>query len=213
MKRKILIMVILVGLAGLFFFGACGGGGSGNGSNNLDSPLPGDVVINEIFYDVPIGGDANCDGIWNFIDDEFVEIVNVSADTLMFEGAKLADADTVRHIFAANTDLPAGKALVIFGGGSPACSWSSDVIVVTASTGSLGLNPTGDTITLLDSLNLPFIFASYNGSILDESITLDPDLNDLDPDSGVVDGFVAHSTVAGSSTLYSPGTKTDGTLF
>ncbi|PWT82894.1 MAG: hypothetical protein C5B44_01380, partial [Acidobacteria bacterium] len=98
-------------------------------SNSVTVTLSGstlrDIVINELLADPPdgIAGDANHDGTRNASDDEFVELVNSTERDLDLSGYELAsraltaDIDTVRHRFTNRTILPAGTAIVIFGGG------------------------------------------------------------------------------------------------
>jgi hypothetical protein len=185
----------------------CGGGGR--------APVPGDLLMNEFMASVPAGmaGDANCDGTRNS-DDEFIEIVNITADILDLTGVTIADSVTVRHTFSPGTSLDPGKVFVVFGGGTPSCTWASDVQVAVASGGSLGLNDGGDTITIADSSAVTLIAHTYTGAANNQSYTLNPDLNDTDPSPTGVGGFVNHSTadtIDGS--LFSPGTRIDGTAF
>jgi uncharacterized protein (TIGR03437 family) len=86
-----------------------------------------DIVINEFLADPPDGlaGDANNDGVRDSADDEFVELVNSTGRNIDLSGYELATrsltttTDTLRHRFVSGTILPAGAAIVIFGGGSP----------------------------------------------------------------------------------------------
>ncbi len=123
--------------------------------------LPMDGLINEVLADPDaVTGDANCDGVVNTTQDEFVEIVNHTLDTVDLSGARIDDGFGPRHVFAEGTVIEPGGGIVVFGGGSPAFDggppWAwcvplpGDVSVVTASSGALGLNNTGDTMTLID---------------------------------------------------------------
>ena len=169
-------------------------------------PTPATFVINEFLAD-PAGdltGDANGDGVRNSGDDEFVEIVNVSDSDVDISGWTLADSYSVRHVFPAGTVVPADCAIVVFGGGSPNGTFGV-AVVQTASTGSLGLNNSGDSITLNDgsSDQAKVVYGSEGG--YNQSLTLDPDA------SGP---FVLHSTATGSGgALFSPGTMIDGSQF
>ncbi|MCB8976351.1 MAG: lamin tail domain-containing protein [Ardenticatenaceae bacterium] len=164
------------------------------------------VVINEYLADPAddLPGDANGDGTRDSSDDEFIEIVNVSGADLDVSGWTLSDAVQVRHTFPADSVIPAGCTAVIFGGGVPTGGFGG-ALVQTASTGALGLNNTGDTLTLEDSAasTLAVDYGSEAGN--DESLTRDPD---------ITGDFVRHSlAVASGGALFSPGTQLDGSPF
>ncbi|MEO1368905.1 MAG: lamin tail domain-containing protein, partial [Acidobacteriota bacterium] len=162
------------------------------------------LVINEIHAD-PDGtsGDANGDGSVDSSDDEFVEIVNTSSALFELTGFELSDSFSARHLFPPTT-LPAGCALVIFGGGTPTGAFGTAQTAV-ASEGSLGLNNSGDTVTLSNGgFDLVEVTYGAEGGN-NQSITRDPDLTGA---------FAEHSTATGSGgTLFSPGTLIDGTDF
>lgn len=191
---------------------ACAGGGH--------TPAPGDLVLNEFLADPPplAAGDANCDTVRDGAssEDEFVEIVNVSSNRLAMSGVTISDSTGVRHTFSAATSLDPGKVVVVFGGGTPSCTWASDVQAFAASSGALGLNNGGDTITIAlgagssATILQQYTYGAEGGHNV--SLTLNPDLNDTDPTPAGVAGFVAH-TVANAALAFSPGTKVDGTAF
>jgi predicted extracellular nuclease len=163
-------------------------------------------VINEIHADPDsTAGDANGDGVANFSDDEFVEIVNVSGAAQDISGWTLADGFNVRHTFPAGTVIPDGCGLVLFGGGTPSGSFGN-MTVQTASSGALGLNNGGDDVTLNNGSS-DVAVAGYGSEGGDnQSLTLDPDLTGA--------AFVKHSLATGSGgALFSPGTKIDGSGF
>ncbi|MBV9958792.1 MAG: lamin tail domain-containing protein, partial [Acidobacteria bacterium] len=103
-------------------------GGSISGTAQLSVRMP--LVINEVLADVPpdnaatpaIEGDANRDGVRDSADDEFVELFNNSEQPLDISGVVIADATSNRFTFPANTMLPSGRAVLIFGGGAPPVS-------------------------------------------------------------------------------------------
>jgi hypothetical protein len=182
------------------------------------APAPGELLINEYLADPPdVEGDANCDGYRDGSEDEFLEIVNVSTARLSLSGVRIHDEVAVRHSFSTGTSLEPGAVVLVFGGGAPSCYWPSGVEVQIASTGFLGLNNSGDTITLVDepisgaaTTIAVFSYGSSEGGA-GQSLTLDPDLDDEDPTATGIAGFVEHSladTVDGS--LFSPGTRVDG---
>ncbi len=181
------------------------------------TPVAGDLVINEFLADPDlVQGDANCDGVRSASDDEFVELVNVSAAPLILDGVGLSDALQIRHVFAPGTTLEPGQPIVVFGGGGLACPAFAQVQAVAASTGALSLNNAGDTIGLTDALAAPLAATPYGGEAGDgQSLTLSPDLNDLDPDPVGVSGFAPHMQAdeAGDSSRFSPGRRVDGSAF
>ncbi|MDH3402392.1 MAG: lamin tail domain-containing protein [Acidobacteriota bacterium] len=163
-------------------------------------------VINEIHADPDsTNGDANGDGTAQFSQDEFVEIVNVTGADVDMSNWTLADGFTVRHTFPPGTVVKDQCGIVVFGGGSPTGLFGN-MVVQTASGGSLGLNNGGDTVTLNDGFG-DQAMATYGSEGGDnQSLTLDPDV------SGPA--FVKHSAATGSGgALYSPGTKIDGSQF
>jgi hypothetical protein len=87
------------------------------------APVVGDLVINEIHYDVltsSVAGDANCDGVADAQDDEFVELSNRSNHPVQLLAASLWDAGA----FAGTTPvysfpsfvLGSGETVVVFSG-------------------------------------------------------------------------------------------------
>lgn len=160
------------------------------------------IVINEMLDDPAnnLPGDANGDGIQNFSDDEFVELVNNSDSPVDITGWTIADGASTRHTFPEGTVVPAGCAVVVFGGGTPTGTFGG-AVVQTASSGAVGLNNGGDTVTV--SNGTASVVASYGSEGSDQSTTRSPD---------ITGDFAQHTDVAGG-TLYSPGTKLDGTIF
>ncbi len=175
-------------------------------------PGVGDLVINEFLADPApdLPGDANCDGVRDSGDDEFVEIVNVTDHAISLEGVSVSDEVKVRHAFATDAEVAAGDVVVVFGGGDPGCSAFSGLNVQLATDHSLGFNNGGDTLTLaLEGLGAPIDAYTYvdGEAENDESLTLSPDL--------AADGpYVGHTTAAGSGgAAYSPGTRINGATF
>ncbi len=166
------------------------------------------LVINEFLADpdsVFELGDANGDGSRSATDDEFIEIVNTGDSDVDLSGMTISDLVAVRHVFADETTLAAGAAIVVFGGGTPTGEFGG-ATVVTASSGSLGLNNGGDEITLAtvdgDVIQtLPY--GSEGGN--NQSLTRDPDLTG---------DFVIHSAAMGAEgAVFSPGTTVAGDPF
>jgi len=183
-------------------------------------PQPGDLMINEVLADPPprespSGGDANCDGDRDGLEDEFVEIVNVSGAPRDLTSVTLSDGTFVRHIFAEGTVLPAGGVIVVYGGGQPRCELPAEVLVVTASRGMLELNNGADVVLLSapdDTLLLRMTYDQFNHGA--QSMTLSPDLNDFDERPDHASGYRPHTLEAAArGSAYSPGTRIDGRPF
>jgi predicted extracellular nuclease len=164
-------------------------------------------VINEINADPDaVLGDSNGDGVAQFSDDEFVEIVNDSGSNVDISGWTLRDAVDVRHTFPSGTIVPANCSVVVFGGGTPTGTFGHSV-VQTASTGALGLNNGGDSVTLFDGVGNVAAY-TYGGEGGDnQSLTRDPDVTGADP-------LIKHTIATGSGgALFSPGTLVNGSQF
>ncbi|MFC1550851.1 lamin tail domain-containing protein, partial [Candidatus Neomarinimicrobiota bacterium] len=163
-------------------------------------------IINEIHADPAgdISGDANGDGTRHATDDEFVEIVNNTGSSVDISGWTLTDEVGMRHTFPASTVIPDQSTIIVFGGGTPTGTFGY-AIVQTASTGSLGLNNSGDTVTLNNGTTNVAV-ESYGGEGGDnQSLTRDPDMTG---------SFVKHSVATGSGgVLFSPGAMIDGSPF
>ncbi len=169
------------------------------------------LILNEICYDPSnnaLDGDANGDGRYVQDEDEFVEFVNLSSSTIDLSGYKIFDSEalttnTPRHVFPAGTLIPAGKAVVVFGGGTPTGSFGN-AVVQTASAGRINMNNAGDVMTLTtpdDVVVISFDVAPLSDNP-NESYTRNPD---------ITGDFVQHGSVNG--VLFSPGTRVDGTPF
>ena len=161
-----------------------------------DDDVP--LLFNEIFAK-PTGtsGDANGDGVVDAVQDEFIEVVNNSAEAVDMSGWEFHDAEQLRHTFDDGTVLAPGKAIVVFGGGIPVGSFGGSEIQL-SSTQSLDLDDAGDTLTIYGPDHAIVARTIYGALANDgQSITRSPDI------SG---GFVRHSTADGSGGgLFSPG--------
>ncbi|MGV6853299.1 MAG: lamin tail domain-containing protein [bacterium] len=171
------------------------------------APVTVDWLINEFQAD-PDGtnGDANGDGSVNSSQDEFVELVNVSGSAQDISGWTLSDGFGVRHTFPAGSTVPDQCSIVVFGGGTPTGDFGFSVVQI-SSTGTLGLNNGGDTITLNDGVTdqVSYTYGGEGGN--NQSVTLEPDLNTMS-------SYALHSAATGSAgALFSPGTKIDGSFF
>jgi cysteine-rich repeat protein len=165
-------------------------------------PAPGDIVINE-FMPADNVSDTNCDGVTTNTADEFVELVNVSAKTLDLADVTLADSVVVRHVFAAGTTLAPGAAIVVWNGGAPACAGVTNFAV--ASTGQLGLNDSGDSITVADAAAVTIATTTYTQATVNVSFNLSTEM------SGST--YVLHNAVGGAVGMFSPGKRANGSSF
>lgn len=168
-------------------------------------PAAGEIVINEIHADPSAtAGDANGDATISAQQDEFVELVNVTAAPLNLADTTLADSVGIRHTFDAGTIVQPGCAIVVFGGGTPNGTFGGSE-VNTADTGGLDLTNTGDTVTLaLGGTTLStHTYGAEGGN--DQSLTRSPD---------VTGPFAQHTTASGNvAMLFSPGENLTGAAF
>ncbi|MCB9747820.1 MAG: lamin tail domain-containing protein [Candidatus Omnitrophica bacterium] len=160
------------------------------------------ILINEFLADPASGpsGDANGDGATSSSQDEFIELLNYSDEDVNLSGWSLSDNLRTRHVFSDSTIINSYGYFVIFGGGDfSAANWQS------ASTGTLGLNNSGDTITLFNSDLLQIdqiVYGSEGGQ--NQSLTRFPEGVPGSP-------FVLHSELAqAQGRLFSVGESIDG---
>ncbi|MDP6942918.1 MAG: lamin tail domain-containing protein [Myxococcota bacterium] len=132
--------------------GLGGDGGPGDVPPSCGAgPAPGDLRINEIMSD-PAGVDHNGDGGAQALEDEYVELVNVTGGPLDLASVELVtgggtDSEVKRSLGIAGC-LESQHGLLVFGGGSPALSIEG-VMVITVD-GSLSLNNGGgDSVALV----------------------------------------------------------------
>ena len=171
-------------------------------------------MIHEFLADPALGasGDANCDGLRDGTEDEFVEIANLGASPVDIGGWTISDASLTRHVFANGTTLDPMSAIVVFGGGMPifdgtssvAEAWCLDlpgVQFVVASSGLLALDNPGDTVSLSDAMSTVVDTVTYPSGVLDQSMTRSPELT--------AGAFDLHTNLAAAP--QSPGTTVDFT--
>ncbi|HEX8539266.1 MAG TPA: lamin tail domain-containing protein, partial [Cystobacter sp.] len=169
------------------------------GPFSITEPVkPPPVILNEILANEPGTSTSK----------EFVELVNTGSTPADLSGWVLMDATAVRHVFAANTVLGAGKALVVFAGSSGIPSGTPNAVA--ASTGSLNLNNGGDTVTLRTSTATDAVTVdAYTYSATQAS--KDGVSINRDPDATSTGSFVFHTAL--SPLGASPGTRVDGSSF
>jgi hypothetical protein len=175
----------------------------------------GSVTINE-FLPNPGTLDANRDGTASTSGDEFVELVNRTAAPIDLTAFTLHDAAALRHTFPNPTTVPVGGSLVIFGSGNPTyfSVRHESGHAQLAATGDLGLNNTGDTITLRDPA----------AAIVAQTLYLSADVTAGKSRNAVTDGGVLpvpaasvdyslHDALPGAVGTVSPGTRAGGLPF
>ena len=177
-------------------------------------PAAGDIKINEFLAadgGTTTGGvDSNCDGSVVNSDDEFIELVNVSNKMLDLTGLTIADSLGVKFTFATQTTgsliLTPGKAVVVWGGGVPACPGVTNFFT-NGTAHTLSLNDTGDTITLKTAGATPVTLATttYTAPTIGTSFNLSPDVTGT--------AYVLHNAVAGAVGNFTPGKHADGSAF
>lgn len=187
--------------------------------NNLDGVLDTcqfirPVVINEILADPPssLTGDANGDGQVSTQQDEFIELVNTSANPLDVSGWTISTNNSsgnpvFRHQFPFGTFIAGNCSAVVFGGGLPTGNFGGAVVQIANLPGSdlLSLDNGGDTIILRDGKGTLITSLTYSGAGSDTSITREPDGSNASP-------FAQHSSLP-AALLFSPGRRNTGATF
>ena len=178
-----------------------------------------DIMINEFLADPADGlaGDANHDGVRDASADEFIELINTSARDLDISGYQIEtrannSTEVLRHKFSTGSILPAGTAVVVFGGGNPAPENPvfAGSQVTKASSGALSLNNTAGTISVRDAVSNLVTFVTYGSAVglpanLNQSLTRVPE---------ITGGFALHTEASGlNSRLFSPGSRSDLSAF
>ncbi len=170
------------------------------------TPRAGELLINEVMADPGVVNDANQDGAFDASDDEFVELVNVSADTLLLTGVTVSEGGGKTFTFPAGTCLEPDKAAVVFakyeGGGDfkGALAFGFGA--------ALSLNNGGDSVFVRDADGELIDDVTYGAEAGDDqSITR---AIDMDPGSQLV----KHTAAAGAAgATMSPGTCVRGDGF
>lgn len=176
------------------------------------------IVINEILADPgTAAGDSNCDGTIDTVQDEFIEFVNSGPNAADISGWTVNDGVGLKHTFPAGTTLAAGQAVVVWGGGTPTmtaaqpaigpwCKNLTGVRLQTASAGTLGLNNSGDTVTLFNATGTSVATYTYGAEAnFDQSINRDPDLS--------ANAMVGHVSLSSTAQTWSPGTSVAGAVY
>lgn len=189
--------------------------------NNIDDTVyinstTSGFILNEVLYDPPSGlaGDANNDGTRDPNQDEFVEFINNSASCIDISGCKIYDRSNLtlgipNHQFPNNTFVNPNQSVIVFGGGTAVGQFGGGLVFISSNVvmnlNNGSSNSQGDLMTFTDSLGnilIEFDIDPLSNSP-DESYTRSPD---------ITGDFVQHNSV-NPGTLFSPGTKTDGSSF
>jgi len=166
------------------------------------TPGMGDLLINEI-HAGPLNGtdDVNCDSVANSNQDEFIEIVNNTMQTVSLQGVEvIRRSNGASHTFG-NECLGAGEVVVLYNRGvTPMCTGFLGI----ASSTSIALTNGGDTIGL-----------ELSGTVIDEVTYPSVSNNNSharDPDFST--NFVRHSDITSAGgARFSVGTCADGAAF
>ena len=165
----------------------------------------GEVVINEILADVPYGADVNGDGTADSWQDEFVELVNWTCQTVNLGGCIISDNYDDRYTFPPSFPVPPGSAVVVFGGGAPSGDFGGATVVTVGVAWGLYLTNGGDTVTLRDGESICDSVTYGAEGAYNQSLNRDPE---------IWGSFSFHSQVPGSGgSIYSPGTRVNGAPF
>jgi hypothetical protein len=111
----------------------------------------------------------------------------------------------VKHTFAAGSSIPAGKAIVVFGGAGSIPAGLTNAVA--ASTGTLGLGNSGDQVIVKNASGATIASYTYPSSL---SGTDGVSMN-RSPDTSATGGFVLHTAL--SSLASSAGKRVNGTAF
>jgi hypothetical protein len=166
-----------------------------NSAFTITSSSPGKIIINEILAN-EAGSDTST---------EFVELVNVGGTAVDISGWKLWDASAARHTFPSGTTIGPGQALVVFASASAIPGGLTNAVA--ASTGTLSLNNTGDTVALKSSNKKTLTSYTYAGSLAG----VDGVSMNRNPDASASGTFVLHTSI--STQDASPGTRANGSPF
>lgn len=199
------------------------------------------LIVNEVLADPkndPILGDANGDGVVSSLQDEFVELVNISNEPFDLSGFRIGDDEMITYTFPNGYILQPKQFLVFFGGGdlSNVPGYNPNILqtrVFKADSQGVGngLANGGDFFLLLSPDGSYDMYFGYNSKfnsgppvtdvvagvqfeIMQETATNGQNDNSMtrNPDANINigDPFVEHNTV--SQELFSPGKMIDGSL-
>jgi hypothetical protein len=185
------------------------------------------IVINELLARVPtddpattnvIEGDANGDGVREANLDEFVELVNVGIDPFNLSGYEVDDTNSAGNLkFPNGTIVPAGEAVVIFGGGDLMMSKlefgnarALGLVFTVGGSGGFGFGNAGDAAIVRDPRGQEVARLDYDSM----NPVPQPIFQSLNRNPEITGPFVNHRDVMGAGQrAFSPGTRVDGSAF
>jgi len=188
------------------------------------------VLIMEVQNVIPgviaadLQGDANGDGGAAFPGDQFVELVNFESFPVDISGWVVQDDLGPRHQYPEGTIIPAGRALVTFGGGDPLGVFGgADVLTASSGTTGFAFNSTRAEIAgLFAPFNgeMEIIDLPFESEILERTLTLDSsnpafgDTMSLHRTGDTADApFELHAFIPGATPFFSPGARVDGSPY
>ena len=187
------------------------------------------IMINEVLADPAADGDANGDGTVDAIQDEFIELLNLSSNPVDLSGWTVGDGEVQNFSFPNGYLVQPFTFITIFGGGdvSGFAGYNSDPLQTSVFTagGSIGngLDEAGDAVVVLSSNGIDDAYLVWGTGVApvvgevtwefagmtsanaanDNSLTRFPDAS-FEGD----DPFVEHASVSADN--YSPGMSLDG---
>ena len=176
----------------------------------------GDLSVNEFLPDPGSALDANRDGTSSSAGDELVELVNHLGVAVDLTGWTLSDAAAVRHTFPNPTTVPAGGSIVVFGSGNPTYFPARHVSghAQVASTGTLGLNNSADSMILRTPAALTIAQVNYANSDVTSARSRNAATDgQAQPVPAASADYVLHDTITGAVGTLSPGLRIDGSGF
>jgi beta-lactamase superfamily II metal-dependent hydrolase len=166
-----------------------------DGTFTITASTPARVVLNEILANEPGSSTAG----------ECVEIANVGGTPIDISGWRIIVGGTTRHTFASGTTLLNGKAMVVFGAASGIPPGTPGAVA--ASSGSLGLTNSGNTVAVRGATGPTIDSFTYGSSLAG----VDGVSMNRNPDATADAPFVLHTQI--SSLDASPGWRADGSSF
>jgi len=205
---------------------------------------PHSIIFNEVNADPdtdPIAGDSNGDGIRNSVHDEFVELVNVSMDTVDMTGWMLGDDERINYTFPDGYKMAPGQITVLFGAvnhtdNANVIGYNADILqstVLAADTVGNGLANGGEYAILQAPGGAYDTYVAYGSKYhrgppkTDATVDIDFEMRveigetlsnnnsatrSPDGDTIHVDPFRQHLDVTNNEAMYSPGTTVEGSL-
>ena len=166
------------------------------------------VILNEFLPNPSSGVDVNGDGEYSSLEEEFIELINPSAEAVELTGWTVwttASGESLRHEFPTGTVLLPGRSLILYGGALELPSHPSATVQL-SSTGGLRLRDLGDQILLKDAIGQEQWRVSYGAEAIEgQSLTRSPEITGT--------SFQPHQQVLGSSGNFSPGNQVSGEAF